>query len=326
MTNNAKLHIGELRKHSDEITRKGQLVISDVCGPFPTSVEGYRYVVSFTDVYSRFSACYMLRKKSETAQALRALIKFFKRHGIVLETLRSDQGGEYGGHQERASAAGESGGVPKRRAPGPRGEDDDEAFGTLFESVCVENDIKHELMPAHRPELHGLAERWNRTVTKMANSMLYAARLSCILWPSAFAHANMLRNRLPIRGLGALTPYEIFHGRRPRVDNLRVFGCDCYKLLPTYPKIPGQASRKRLIYVGETADRVGFRCFDPINFQFTTEFELTFDERSARKRINALREYDLRRELQRRGQLEGLALEPDDFAIDEQMQKMERND
>ena len=76
--------------------------------------------------------------------------------------------------------------------------------------------------------------------------------------------------------------------------------------------------------MGETADRVGFRCFDPINFQFTTEFELTFDERSARKRINALREYDLRRELQRRGQLEGLALEPDDFAIDEQMQMIER--
>ena len=91
-------------------------------------------------------------------------------------------------------------------------------------------------MPAYRPELHGIAERWNRTVTKMANSMLYASRLSYILWPSAMAHANTLKNRLPVQGLGALTPYEIFYGKRPRVDTLRVFGCDAYRLLPTYPR------------------------------------------------------------------------------------------
>jgi hypothetical protein len=36
----------------------------------------------------------------------------------------------------------------------------------------------------------------------MANSMLYASRLSPILWPAAVSHANMLRNRLPIHSLG----------------------------------------------------------------------------------------------------------------------------
>jgi len=148
-------------------------------------------------------------------------------------------------------------------------------------------------MPAKRPELHGLAERWNLTVPKMANAMLFAARLSHLLWPAAIAHANMLRNRLPLRGLGSFTPYELFFNRRPRIDNLRVFGCDCYKLLPTFPKIPGQMARKRLIYCGESADRVGFRCFDPLTFKYSTEFELKFDEGSAKKRINALREYDM---------------------------------
>ena len=55
-------------------------------------------------------------------------------------------------------------------------------------------------------------------------------------------------------------------------------------------------ARKRLIYVGETADRVGFRCFDPITYKFSTEFELIFEEHSARKRINSLLEYDARRD------------------------------
>ena len=93
------------------------------------------------------------------------------------------------------------------------------------------------------------------TVMKMANSMLFSARLSHILWSSAVAHANLLRNRLPLSGLGPYTPYELFFHKRPRVDQLRVFGSDCYKLLPTYPKIPGQQARKRLIYCGESTER-----------------------------------------------------------------------
>ena len=88
--------------------------------------------------------------------------------------------------------------------------------------------------------------------------------------------------------------------------------------------MPGQATRKRLIFVGLTADRVGWRCFDPITFKFTTEFELIFDEKSSRKRINSLREYDIRRELQRRGKLEGLELQQDDFQLDALAQDLER--
>jgi hypothetical protein len=183
----------------------------------------------------------------------------------------------------------------------------------------------HVPTPAYRPELHELAERWNLTVMKMTNAMLFSARLSHILWPSAVAHANLLRNRLPIRGLGKYTPYELFFGERPRIDQLRVFGCDCYKLLPTYPKLPGQSARKRLIYCGETADRVGYRVFDPVTYKFSTEFELTFDEHSARKRINSLYEYDARRDLQKVGKLSKLPVIGDDFAKRDIAQEAVRN-
>jgi hypothetical protein len=179
-------------------------------------------------------------------------------------------GGEYGGSNETFSHHGEGGTLREQ-----------DSLGFYFKRVCEQHNIKHVLMPAHRPELHGLAERWNKTVMQMANSMLFASRLSHILWPSAVAHANLLRNRLPLTGLDPYTPYELFFQKRPRINNLRVFGCDAYKLLPTYPKIPGQMARKRLIYVGESADRVGFRCFDPVTYKFSTEFELIFDETSA---------------------------------------------
>ena len=95
------------------------------------------------------------------------------------------------------------------------------------------------------------------------------------------------------------------------------------KIAAHLPEIPGQVARKRLIYCGESADRVGFRCFDPLTFKYSTGFELIFDEGSAKKRINALREYDMRRELQRQGRLHELPLMVDDYA-DEANHNVER--
>ena len=301
IVNNAKLHIGDTRQFADQVIQKGQLIYTDICGPFPLSVDGYRYVISFTDSYSRFSACYMLKRKSDSEAALKALIAFYARHGIIIKEIRSDQGGEFGGSNESPSVAGEGGSLR-----------DEDSLSFFFQRLCKENGIKYVPMPANRPELHGLAERWNLTTVKLANAMLFSARLSHILWPAAVSHANVLRNRLPLRGLGPYTPYELFFNKRPRVDKLRVFGCDAYKLLPTYPKVPGQMARRRLIYVGETADRVGYRCFNPITYKFSTEFELIFDEASSKKRILSLLEYDERRDLKKKGKLHLLPLQADD--------------
>ena len=337
MSEKRRRHIPGQRQFQDPVCRPGELVYSDVCGPFPPSVQGYRYAISFTDQLTRFSVCYLLKSKSDSSGALRAAHEFFAQHNIILSKVRSDQGGEYSGSNERDAAAGEAGRIneiggasrKKKGAPastGPRrkekrtgqslgGADDDQlAYGEKFQAVCKELKIVHELMPAKVPQLHGLAERWNATVTRMANSMLYNARLSYLLWPEAIAHANYLRNRLPVRGLGPITPYELFVGRRPRVDDLRVFGSDAYKLLTNYPKTPGNNARQRLLYVGHSANRVGFRCFNPITYKFSTEFELIFDEESGKKRMNQLRQHDIRRELLRRGKLDTLPLIQDDYS------------
>ena len=73
-----------------------------------------------------------------------------------------------------------------------------------------------------------------------------------------------------------------------------------------------------------TADRVGWRCFDPITFKFTTEYELIFDEYSHRKRINYLREFDLRRLLMSQGKLRDMKLQTNDFAEPDAGQDAER--
>ena len=53
--------VGEIRS-----TRKLQLVHSDVGGPMQTeSIGGHKYFITFIDDYSRCSAVYYLKQKSE---------------------------------------------------------------------------------------------------------------------------------------------------------------------------------------------------------------------------------------------------------------------
>ena len=293
--NNAKVHIGDTRKFADEVTQRGELVYTDLAGPYPADVHGYRYVIAFTDTYSRYSTCYFLKRKSEAENAFKAYLSLCKRDGVIVKRIRSDNGGEFGGHHDgedrRQQLFGEGGSVEY-----------------IFDRVYRENEIIHELTPHDRPELNGLAERWNQTVIGMANAMLFSARISHVLWTSAVAHANTIRNRLPNKSLGKYTPYELWYHKRPRVDQLKVFGCFCYKLLPKFPKVPGQQARELLIYVGETADRLGFRVFNPRTYKFTTEFELIFDENSAAERGEVIRQWDLRRKLHAEGKLDSLPL------------------
>jgi hypothetical protein len=183
-----------------------------------------------------------------------------------------------------------------------------DVYTSQFLKMCTQNGIVSEPTPAYRPELHGIAERWNKTIMTMANSMMYQARISPVLWSSAVAHANVIRNHLPTRSRGGHTPYELFTNRRPSYDNFKIWGSYCYKLIPNCKKIPGLAVRKRLIYVGDSPDSIGFRCYDPVEFKFSTEYDLIFDEASVKRRSVMLEAYDDRRNKIQDGRLDEIPL------------------
>ena len=288
-TNNVRNHIPEVRQFATEVSQKGQILTSDVIGPLPTSPEGHRYAVSYVDDLSRYSLVYFLKAKSEVAGTVHAVVRYYRSLGILIQKIRTDQGGEFGGHHERDNPSGGLG----KLTPGSK----EDHQGTAYAEACKKYHIVHEPFPAYTPQLNGVAERWNRTVMTMANAMMYNARVHPTLWTYAVAHANHLRNRLPTSARGGYTPYELFFNRRPRYDNLRIWGSYCYKLLPVRTKIPGLPVRKQLIYIGEASDSIGFRCFDPITHELSTEHELLFDEEEVSKRHALLHNYDHRRDL-----------------------------
>jgi hypothetical protein len=73
-----------------------ELIHSDVWGPFNTSLNGYKYFITFIDDFSRVTWVYLLKAKSDVFscfQDFHTLIKNqFSSH---LKTFRSDNGSEY---------------------------------------------------------------------------------------------------------------------------------------------------------------------------------------------------------------------------------------
>ena len=76
-----------------------------------------------------------------------------------------------------------------------------------------------------------LAERcrWTKkpSIIKAARSMLSEANLATQFWAEAVNHACFTQNRsLIVKGFKK-TSYELFHGRKPSISFLHIFGCNC---------------------------------------------------------------------------------------------------
>ena len=79
------------------VTQRLQLVCTDLLGPLhPPAIGDFSYMAKFTDYSTRLKAVYFLKHKSD---ALSSLLRFVQDVAIPLglrvQTLHSDQGGEY---------------------------------------------------------------------------------------------------------------------------------------------------------------------------------------------------------------------------------------
>lgn len=88
--------------------------------------------------------------------------------------------------------------------------------------------ITHEKSAPYAQDQDGVAERSIRTILKRARTMLIHANLPHRLWPEAISAACYITNRLPTKALDGMTPYKAWHGHKPDLSNLRVYGCDAY--------------------------------------------------------------------------------------------------
>ena len=100
--------------------------------------------------------------------------------------------------------------------------------------------IKHTVDIPYMPEQNGVAERENRIILKAARSMFHLnPNLSSFLWSEAMNAAFYVINQTGPTKTCNKTPYELWYGKKSNIDNLKIFGTECFVHIP-------QEKRKKL--------------------------------------------------------------------------------
>ena len=179
-------------------TKRGQRIHADLGGGGSSlSIGGNRYFIILTDDLTRRRWMFPLRTKDEALSKVREIVNTLRNQGLSVEYFRSDDGGEFRGMQ----------------------------------SYFKEQGIQWETSAPYAQQQNGVAERSNRTILEKARTMLIHANLSKSHWAEALNTAIYLANRTPTSSLpDHKTPYEAWHGRKPDMQHLRVFGCTVWVL------------------------------------------------------------------------------------------------
>jgi hypothetical protein len=176
------------------------LVHADVVGKIAdTSIGGAQYVLTILDDCTRYSTVVCLASKATAAKAFIDVLRQWERQtGKKTKVVRTDGGTEF--------------------------------MAELDEFLRAEG-IIHQRSVRYTPQQNGRAERLNRTLLEKTRAMLFEANLPKSFWAEAIVTANYLRNITTSRVVKA-TPYELFHGTKPNVSNLRVFGACAHVHVP----------------------------------------------------------------------------------------------
>ena len=122
-------------------------------------------------------------------------------HNLKIKVVRSDRGREYYGRH-----------APYGQIPGP------------FALFLQENGIISQYSMPGEPQQNGVAERRNCRLMDMVRSMISNSSLPVNLWMEALKTTMHILNRVPSKSVPK-TPYELWTGKKPRLNYLHVWGC-----------------------------------------------------------------------------------------------------
>lgn len=209
-----------------------QLIHSDLCGPMETSsIGGARYYVTFIDDYSRKVSVYFMKSKSETLEKFKEFKNLVENEtNKKIKTLRKDNGKEY--------------------------------VNNDFKLFLCKSGIQHQTSNPYTPQQNGMAERMNRTLVERARCLILNSRLQKIFWTEGVSIAAYITNRSPTKALDYKTPYELWIGKRPNLNNMKIFGCHAMVHVPKESRRKWDSKATKMILVGYCEYTKGYRLYD----------------------------------------------------------------
>jgi transposase InsO family protein len=205
-----------------------ELIYSDLCEMNGVLTKGgKKYFIILIDDCTRYCYIYLLKSKDEVLH----YIKIYKAEVEIqlerkIKRVRSDHGGEY--------------------------------FSNIFALFCEEHGIIHERTPPYSPQLNGVAERKNRTLTNLVNAMLDTSALSKEWWGEAILTVCHVLNRVPLKNQ-VITLFEEWEKKRLILSYLRTWGCLAKVSVPITKKRKLEPKTVDCVFLGYAIHSVGYR-------------------------------------------------------------------
>jgi len=230
------------------VTKPGELVHADVCGPFCYSFSNYRYFVLFKDDYSGYRFVYFMKEKSEVSEKLKWMLAECQTIGHKVIELLSDNGGEFDNAEVR--------------------------------KILRKNGVRQRLIMPYSPQQNGCSERENRTLVEAARAMKLAhTELPQALWAQLIQTAEYVLNRTAPTCVKGKSPYEMWYNKKPKITHLRVFGCTAYVHVPDQRRKKMDAKAEKGILVGYEGDD-GYKILIQPGNKMIRSRDVVFDEKT----------------------------------------------
>jgi transposase InsO family protein len=137
----------------------------DLCGPMQIkSRGGKRFMLTFTDYFSRCSAVKFLAQKNQAKKTIEEFVNVLENQmGARVKVFRTDKGGEF--------------------------------WNKDMADFCAQKGIVLQKTNPYSSQENGVAERLNRTLVERARAMLESSGLGKEFWAKAVNTANYVRNQ-----------------------------------------------------------------------------------------------------------------------------------
>lgn len=110
--------------------------------------------------------------------------------------------------------------------------------------------------------------------------MLHAKGLPLTLWSEAVNTAVYTLNRVGTSSSqDKRTPYELWVGKKPDLEHMRIFGSEGYAHIPKQFTQKFDKRSRRVILLGYVGNSSNYRVYDPATDKVTCVRNITFNEK-----------------------------------------------
>ena len=144
-----------------------------------------------------------------------------------------------------------------------------------FKSYLAQEGIISQLSSPGTPQQNGVSERRNRTLLDMVRSMLSYSSLPESFWGYALETAAYILNLVPSKSVSK-TPTELWKGRKPSLNHIRIWGVPAHVLVQKQQKL--ESRTEMCMFIGYPKGTRGGIFYNPKEKKMIVSTHATFLE------------------------------------------------